>query len=121
VPKFVTTAEELDSFGLITKLLGPEAPVEYEDTASYFKLHVAGKRTWVVSRLQLDRKQPLLSVPMPADKVAPLVGGRQTSTAGVWTSVVLESVSDIAALRELVRAAYSTVVQERTKGGAEEK
>lgn len=54
-PKVVTTAEELDAFNLIAKLLGPEAPIEYEDTASYFKVHVAGKRTWVVSRLQLDQ------------------------------------------------------------------
>lgn len=120
-PKVVTTAEELDAFGLIAKLLGPEAPIEYEDTASYFKIHVAGKRTWVVSRLQLDRKQPLLSVPVPADKVVPLVGGRQTSTAGIWTSIVLESVSEIASLREVVRVAYTGVVQERTKGGAEER
>jgi hypothetical protein len=120
-PKVVTTAEELDAFGLVAKLLGPEAPVECEDTASYFKIHVAGKRTWVVCRLQLGRKQPLLSVPLPAETAAPLAGGRQTSTAGVWTSVVIESVSEISSLRELVRAAYSSVVQERTKGGAEEK
>jgi predicted type IV restriction endonuclease len=120
-PKVVTTPEELEAFGAIAKLLGPEAPVEYEDTVTYFKIHVAGKRTWVVNRLQLDRKQPLLWVPMTAEKTSPLAGGRQTSTVGVWTSVALESIADLSSLRDLLRAAYSSVIQERANRGTEDK
>lgn len=58
---------------------------------------------------------------MSVEKVAPLAGSRQTSSAGVWTSVALESVSDISMLRELVRAAYTSVVNERTNKGGEER
>lgn len=115
VSKVVTTQEELDGFASIAKLLGSERPVECEDTATYFKLHVAGKRTWVFARLQMDRKNRLLSVPLPAERVAPLAGERVLAGSGGWTSVALRSAEDVSELGELVRLAHQAVTDERRK------
>jgi hypothetical protein len=111
--KVVTTKEELEAFDTISKLLGPGMPVEFEDTVSYFKIHVAGKRTWVTTRLQLDRKQPIVWVPLPVESVQALSGGRTISTISGWTVVTLDQISDISQLGELLRSAYSTVLTER--------
>jgi hypothetical protein len=111
--KVVTTQEELDAFEQIRKILGPERPIAYEDSAAYFKVHLAEKRTWVFARLQLDRKNPLVWVPLPVAQVAPLVGAFPTNGTAVqnWTSVSLEKPSQLASLGELLRMAYQVVKQ----------
>jgi hypothetical protein len=112
--KIETTQEELDGFETVRKLLGPERNVAYEDSAAYFKIHLAEKRTWVCARLQLNRKNPLVWVPLPPDQVAPLVRGRPIIACGVWTQVSLESASHLTELGDLLRAAYASVRQART-------
>lgn len=111
--KIVTTEEELEAFGVISKLLGPEMPIEYEDTVSYFKIHVAGKRTRVAARLQLDRKQPSVWVPLATEKVQPLAGSRSVSAVAGWTIVAIDGVAELPQLYELLKAAYVAVVGER--------
>ena len=36
-----TTQEELAAYEVIRRLLGPARPVAYEDTVTYFKIHLA--------------------------------------------------------------------------------
>jgi len=112
-PKVITTEEELEAFSIISKMLGPEMPIQYEDTVSYFKLHVAGKRTWVVARLQLDRRQPMVWLPIPLEKAQALAGSRTLSSVSGWTLVAIESTAELPQLHELIKESYSTLVAGR--------
>jgi hypothetical protein len=111
-----TTPEELEAFETIKKLLGPKCPVGYEDSVAYFKVHLIERRTWVMARLQLGRRQPLIWVPLTPEQVAPLTGTRQLTTRNDWTVVAIEDVSQIAELGALFREAYSSVKKERMSG-----
>lgn len=113
--KIVTKQDELHAFEIVKRLLGPERAVGYEDSVAYFKIHLTERRTWVCARLQLDRKVPLLWVPLPLEQVVPLVRGLTTAANPGWTSVALESIEQIAQLKELVVAAYTAIKQH--KGG----
>jgi len=115
--KVVTTVEEVQVFTTISNLLGPERTTGYEDTVSYFKIHVAGKRTWVFARLQLGRRNPLVWVPLPMEQATPLVGDRPISTISGWSVVTLEDAAEVADLRELFRTAYAWVMRERGAAG----
>lgn len=109
--KIETTQEELDTFDLVRKVLGVERPIAYEDSVAYFKIHIAEKRTWVCARLQMNRKHPLVWVPIPPDQVAQLAPGRPLQSSGTWTSVALDSAAEVTGLAELLRAAYASVRQ----------
>ncbi len=111
--KIETTREELDAFETVKKLLGPERPVAYEDSVAYMKVHMVERRTWVCARLQMNRKTPVVSVPLPQEEVARLAPGRATSVAGSWTSVPLEVPGDLAQLGDLLRGAYLAVKQSK--------
>lgn len=113
--KIVTTEEEHAAFAVVKKMLGEARPVEYEDTATYFKVHVAGHRTWVVARLQMDRKNRLLWLPLPSERVTPMCGGRATTAGGLWTGVSIASPDDVAALADLIAVAYASVLEERAR------
>jgi hypothetical protein len=114
--KIETTKEELDAFEVVTRLLGKDFPVAYEDSVAYFKIHLPERRTWVMTRLQMNRKVPLVWVPLPADEVIPLAGGRDVSTVPGWSQVALDKPADIASLGDLFRAAYEKV--RRAKAGS---
>ena len=73
-----TTREELTAIEVIRRLLGPTRPVAYEDTVSYFKIHLAERYTWVMRQLSLGRKRPSVCVPWPQEQVqAPTPFGRR--------------------------------------------
>jgi hypothetical protein len=112
-----TTAEELEAFALVQRLLGPSRPVGYQDTASYFKIHLPERHTWVVARLLLERKRPVVWIPLVEDEAAPLAGGFGVSTpeAG-WTAVTLGSATDVGALGDLLRTAWDVKRKERPAG-----
>jgi hypothetical protein len=114
--KIETTKEELDAFEVVTRLLGKDFPVAYEDSVAYFKIHLPERRTWVMARLQMNRKVPLVWVPLPADEVIPLAGGRDVSTVPGWSQVALDKPGDVASLGDLFRAAYEKV--KRAKAGS---
>ncbi len=116
--KIETTQEELDAFEVVRKLLGAERPIAYEDSVAYFKIHLVEKRTWVFARLQMNRKTPLVWVPLPPDQVAELAPGRPVHVSGVWSQVSLDSPGQVSELADLLRAAYAAVRQSR--GGATE-
>lgn len=107
-----TTQQELDAFAVVKRLLGEERPVGYEDTASYFKIHLAERRTWVIARLQVNRRNPNVWVPLPPDRVAALAPGRPTTQRNDWTAVTLDDPKQIEELGPLFAEAYSAV-----KGG----
>jgi hypothetical protein len=116
--KVETTPNELHAFALIRRALGRERPVAYEDSVAYFKVHLKEKRTWVMARLQLDRKVPLLWVPLAMEEVSALCGGRTVTTQSGWSLVAMESHSDLKSLADLLRAAYDRT--KRVKSGQDE-
>jgi hypothetical protein len=119
-PKVVTTQDELDAFAVIAKLLGESSPVGYEDTATYFKVHVAKRRTWVFARLQLNRRQPVVWVPMSPEETSPLIGDRTTSSVNGWTLVTLDSADELGKLGSLFRSAHDHVIRARESGNADD-
>lgn len=114
-----TTPDELASFDAVVKLLGKERPVEYEDTVSYFKIHIAGRRTRVIARLLLSRKQPVIWLPLPLDTASELAGGRTVSISSGWAVVAINSHAEVSELGALFRAAYTAVNQGPTAGALE--
>ena len=111
-----TTQEELDGFATVQGLLGPDRPVAYEDTVSYFKIHLKARYTWVMCRLYLGRKRPTLWVPIPADEAEPLANEFPvTAPQAGWACVSLNTPKDIETLGELLRKAYDHQKAARTK------
>jgi hypothetical protein len=115
--KIETTKEELEAFETVKKFLGKDMPVGYEDSVAYFKVHLAEKRTWVMARLQLNRKAPLVWVPLSVEEATPLAGGRPVHLVSGWAVVTLEKVTEIVSLGALLKAAYEKVKRARTGGG----
>jgi hypothetical protein len=115
--KIETTQEELDAYAAVGKLLGPDRAIAYEDSVAYFKIHLAAKRTWVFCRLQMNRKVPMVWVPLPADQVANLAPGRPVHTVPGWTGVGLDLAQQVSELGPLLIAAYTAV--KATKAGAD--
>jgi hypothetical protein len=104
-----TTPEELEGFATVQRLLGPDRPVAYEDTLTYFKIHLQERYTWVMCRLYFGRKRPAVWVPLRMEEAQPLAAEFAMSTPQKgWTSVSLESSSDLALLGDLLRGAYDT-------------
>ena len=108
--KIETTPEELACFATVSTLLGTDRPIGYEDTVSYFKIHVANKRAKVVARLLLGRRQPAVSVPLPLEIATSLAGGRPVSAASGWSVVAIDSPTEVHELGELFRTAYAAVI-----------
>ncbi len=105
--KVVTTQEELDGFATAQRLLGPDRRIAFEDTASYFKLHLVERRTWVFCRLYFDRKRPSVWVPLPLDKAQQLVPAIPMTVPQLgWSCVNLDSFADLEQLGDLLRASW---------------
>jgi len=90
-----TTQGELYGLAIVRELLGAERPVEYEDTPSYFKIHLPGKPFWAVCRLvNFGERQPILQLPMPAEQVASLAPSVEVEQwSKVWSRILLRDIS----------------------------
>lgn len=102
-----TTPEELEGFATVQRLLGPHRPVAYEDTLTYFKIHLQERYTWVMCRLYFGRKRPTVWVPLWMEEAQPLATefSMLTPQKG-WTCVSLDSRSDLGLLGDLLCKAY---------------
>lgn len=113
--KIETTAEELSAFATIQALLGKERPVAYEDTASYFKIHLPEKKSATVCRLFMRKKGLVMVVPLPAERVA-ILGQVQGAPRGEgWSTITLEAHAELSKLAEIVRAAWDAQRSGRVK------
>jgi hypothetical protein len=114
--KIETTPEELAAFATVQSLLGKERPVAYEDTASYFKIHVAERRNLAVCRLNTRRKGMTVRIPLALERVATLtqIPASADSSEG-WTNISLDSASDLTKLAEVLRIAWDTQKSSRAK------
>ncbi len=116
--KIETTQLELDAFEAVKALLGPDRPIAYEDTISYFKIHLKARYTWVMCRLYFGRKRPMIWVPLPIEQAEPLAAPLPVSSPQVgWSCIVLDSTKDVESLGDLLRVAYDTQKAARHRGG----
>jgi hypothetical protein len=104
-----TTAEELAAFETVKNLVGPGLDIGYEDSVPYFKIHLETRRSWVFVRLFMNRRHPVVCVPLTMEQVAQLVPGRSLTMSGGWTHLVLGSPEELLDLGPLLRAAYTWV------------
>jgi hypothetical protein len=111
-----TTPEELEGFATVQKLLGPDRPVAYEDTISYFKIHLKERYTWVMCRFYFGRKRPTVWVPLTIEEAGPLASQfpMMTPQQG-WTCLSLDSPKDLDCLGDLLRKAYDQQRANRVK------
>lgn len=113
--KIETTAEELSAFATIQSMLGKERPVAYEDTTSYFKIHLPEKKSATVVRLFMRKKGLVMVVPLAADRVA-LLGQVQCAARGEgWSTITLDAHGDLPKVAEIVRAAWDAQRSGRAK------
>jgi hypothetical protein len=106
-PRIETTQEELDGFATVQRLLGPDRPVAYEDTVSYFKIHLKERYTWVMCRFYFGRRRPTIWVPLAVEDAQPLADPFPVSSPQVgWSCVALNSSKDLDSLGDLLRSAY---------------
>jgi hypothetical protein len=111
-----TTPEELEGFSVVQRLLGEDRPVQHEDTASYFKVHLPGRRTWVVCRFYFGKRKFSIWVPLTADKVSSMLPGFDiTAPFAEWASISLRSLGDIDALGSVLCAAWDHQAALRSK------
>jgi predicted type IV restriction endonuclease len=111
-----TTPEELEGYATVQKLLGPDRPVAYEDTISYFKIHLKERYTWVMCRFYFGRKRPTVWVPLSIEEAGPLASQfpMMTPQQG-WTCLSLDSSKDLESLGDLLRKAYDQQRANRVK------
>ena len=111
-----TTPEELEGFATVQKLLGPDRPVAYEDTISYFKIHLKERYTWVMCRFYFGRKRPTIWVPLSIEEAGGLAAQfpMMTPQQG-WTCLSLDSPKDLESLGDILRKAYDQQRANRVK------
>ena len=111
-----TTREELDGFAIVQRLLGPDRPVAYEDTISYFKIHLKERYTWVMCRLYFGKKRPMIWVSLTVEEAQPLANQFPvTSPQAGWSCLTLDSTKDLDSLGDLLRTAYDRQKATRAK------
>lgn len=113
--KIETTADELNAFATIQSLLGKERPVGYEDTASYFKIHLPEKKNATVCRLFMRKKGLVMVVPLAADRVAMLGQFQCTARGEGWSTITLDAHADLPKLADVMRAAWDAQRSGRAK------
>lgn len=103
-----TTQAELDGLKVVQRLLGPDRPVEYDDTADFFKIHLPGKPFWAVCRLKnFGEKRPSVWIPLPKDQVAALLPLLSITPRGrLWSSISLGNVCELDQLGPVLCAAW---------------
>lgn len=105
--RVVTTAEELKTYEAIKAVLGQDRPVGYQDTYSYFKIHLPERQTWAFCRLYLDRRNPMMWIGLDYSDVKDVtIEGVTIEDADGWVEVPLRSISDVALYADMLKAAW---------------
>jgi hypothetical protein len=110
-----TTQAELDAFAAIQRLLGPDRPVEYEDTASYFKVHLPGKAFWAVCRLyNMGERKPNIWARLSVEAVSALTPNLQVTGCGRgWSRIDLRGSEDLELLAPVLCRAWDELKASR--------
>jgi hypothetical protein len=102
-----TTPAELEGFAAVRTLLGTERPVEYEDTVSYFKIHIPGRPFYAVCRLyNFGEKRSSIQIPLPLDTLQPMVPSLDVASPAVGWTRINGGLDELTSLREALRLAW---------------
>ena len=105
--RVVTTQEELKAFEAIKAILGSDRPAGYQDTYSYFKIHLPERQTWAFARVYLDRRAPMMWIGLDyADVKDVVIEGVTIQDADGWIEVPLRSLEDLNLYGDLLKAAW---------------
>ena len=110
-PGVVTTAEELQSFDLISTWISeiyPEAKLAHRDSKSYFTIHQDNIRKWCI-RLLLDRNPMWIALRhIKPDEARALAPGLDVSDGAAYGDcrIALSTMKDLQKTRAAVIAAY---------------
>jgi predicted type IV restriction endonuclease len=106
-PKIETTEEELQAFDRIQALLGETRKVVYEDTATYFKVHLVGQRMRAVCRLYFGKRRSSIMIPLPLEEASVLCPTIPITTPGAgWVSTPISSLADLDPVQPLLVAVW---------------
>ncbi len=112
--KVVTTKDEIDGFEAIKRMLGPDRPVVYTDTVSYFKVHFPNRPSRVICRLYFETRRPRVLVPVPISKVESFLSNHKVSFPQVgWIAIALDEPGGLNDLGDILRAAYDHLKAEK--------
>ncbi|WP_441289293.1 hypothetical protein ACSRUE_00430 [Sorangium sp. KYC3313] len=110
VNRVETTQEELNAFATVQRLLGTERPIAYEDSVSYFKIHLHERRTAVFCRLLAGRKKPCVWVPLPSERVLPMAASLPVTVPQLgWSCITMDSIDELDKLGDILRASHDHV------------
>jgi hypothetical protein len=105
--RVVTTQEELKAFEAIKAILGSDRPAGYQDTYSYFKIHLPERQTWAFARVYLERRAPMMWIGLDyADVKDVVIEGVTIQDADGWIEVPLRSLEDLSLYGDLLKAAW---------------
>ena len=88
--------------------MGPDRPVEYEDTVCYFKIHIPGRPSRAICRLiNFGEGNPSMWVSLPPEAVHPVLSGREITSPQVgWSRIALSDVTDLKQMGQVLAAAW---------------
>lgn len=105
--RVVTTAEELKTYEMIKTVLGDDRPTGYQDTYSYFKIHLPERQTWTFCRLYLDRRNPTMWIALDYEEVKEVeIEGVKIEDNDGWIILPLRSLNDVELYRNLLCDAW---------------
>lgn len=104
--RIVTTQEELKTFEAIKECLGESRPISYQDTYSYFKIHLPERNTWAFCRLYLDRRNPIIWLALEKSDLPENNEIQFQVLQDGWIELPYRSISDIANYAQLFQIAW---------------
>lgn len=104
--RIVTTQEELKTFETIKEVLGESRPIAYQDTFSYFKIHLPERNTWAFCRLYLDRRSPVIWLALDKNELPEMGSISFEEAQAGWIELPLKSLSDVHLYGDLFRLAW---------------
>lgn len=103
---------ELDGFANVQSTLGPSRPVEYEDMAGYFKIHLPGFPRAVVCRLYFGHRRFRVSLPCSKETASSYGLDEVRERGQGWCQTNIDSSLDLANLEPLLIKIYDDLARE---------
>ncbi|HEX3869348.1 MAG TPA: type I restriction endonuclease [Pirellulales bacterium] len=118
-PKIVETTEaELQGFEIAKQLLGPDKPIEYTDTVSYFKMHLASRPSRAFCRLfRFGERASAISVALEIEIVKPLLPLLDVSSHQAGWTRICGAIDELKSMHDVLKLAWD---RRNTSGSADE-
>ncbi|MFO0573065.1 MAG: type I restriction enzyme HsdR N-terminal domain-containing protein [Polyangia bacterium] len=121
----VTTEEELEIFGIVSRLCAESAvkvPIKYKDTVTYFGINIGVVTRWFL-RVYTNGPRKFIATRVAPEQAARLAPGFQVEPApesAGKSRVFFNTAADVERMRALVIVAYEEEVKRRDSGAPED-